>query len=185
MSDRILELDGVTFNSRTLSIKITNIDKSITPYDRGAMPRGLSGQSHFSTGGNKKLRVTDPRPASNASSGQEESVPSTNRLEDELGGINLEGVGGEQMPYKTKDPYHKLSGRNKTDDCWRKGRDASCSLTSRVTMKVPLPQAQAWYIGHSQSSWVSLKTPSMVSKPFAHQIQVTIGDGWYCLPLKT
>ena len=62
MSDRILELDGVTFNSRTLSIKITNIDKSITPYDRGAMPRGLSGQSHFSTGGNKKLRVTQDLP---------------------------------------------------------------------------------------------------------------------------
>ena len=36
----------------------------------------------------------DPRPASNASSGQEESVPSTNRLEDELGGINPQGVGG-------------------------------------------------------------------------------------------
>ena len=138
VTDRLTDLNGMKFNSRQLSIELANVDKSSTLYDRVAMQRGLRGQSHFPSSGNKKAKG-DPRPVSNASSRQEESMPSINRVEDELGGT-WRGQGEDQILYQMKNSWHKLSGRNRTDSC-RKGKDANCSLTSRVTMKALLSQA--------------------------------------------
>ena len=93
VSDRMCELNGIVFNSRPLSIEILSSDKSITPYDRREMLRGSSKQSHFPTSGNKTARG-DSRPAPNTSSRQEESMPSTNWVEDQSEETNLEGAGG-------------------------------------------------------------------------------------------
>ena len=114
--DRILPLNGIIFNSRNLSMEI---NKSTTPYDRAAMQIGSSRQSHFPTSGNKNAKG-EPRPVPNAASRQEESVSSINRIEDESGGTNPEGAGGDPIPHKTTNPWHKFSVSNRTDDYWRK-----------------------------------------------------------------
>lgn len=91
--DRMCQLNGIVFNSRTLSIEILSSDKSITLYDRPEMLRGSSKQSHFPTSGNKAARG-DSRPVPNTSSRQEENMPSTNWVEDESEETNPEGAGG-------------------------------------------------------------------------------------------
>ena len=88
--DRILPLNGIIFNNRNLSIEI---NKTTTPYDRAAMQRGSSRQSHFPTSGNKNAKG-EPRPIPNAASRQEESDSSINRIEDEPDGTNPEEAGG-------------------------------------------------------------------------------------------
>ena len=88
---QLLELDGIEYNSRKLSIEF--LDKSTTPYDRVSMRKGLSGLSQSPTSGNIKAKG-GIRPVSNAPSGQEESGSSINGIEDELGGTNPEEVGG-------------------------------------------------------------------------------------------
>ena len=90
----MIKLNGFEFNSRQLSIKDISYD-SITLYERESMHQESAKHGCSPISRNKK-HTGDPRPASNASSRQEESVSSTNRVEDEFEGINLERAGGER-----------------------------------------------------------------------------------------
>lgn len=178
--DRILPLNGIIFNSRNLSMEI---NKSTTPYDRAAMQIGSSRQSHFPTSGNKNAKG-EPRPVPNAASRQEESVSSINRIEDESGGTNPEGAGGRSDTTQNDKSMAQVLGEQQNRRLLEE-TDANCSLISGVTMRALPSQALAWCIRYSLSSWVFPKTPLMVSKQSAHQIQTTVGDGWYCLPPRT
>ena len=178
--DRILPLNGIIFNSRNLSMEI---NKSTTPYDHAAMQRGSSRQSHFPTSGNKNAKG-EPRPVPNAASRQEESVSSINRIEDESGGTNPEGAGGRSDTTQNDKSMAQVLGEQQNRRLLEE-TDANCSLISGVTMRALPSQALAWCIRYSLSSWVFPKTPLMVSKQSAHQIQTTVGDGWYCLPPRT
>ena len=97
--DQLCELNGYEFNSRHISIEIISSDSSTTPYDRRGMLRGTNKQNHSLNSG-EKIAKEYPRPASNVSSRQEESVSSTNRVVDEIQKTNPEEVGGGQNNQK-------------------------------------------------------------------------------------
>ena len=93
--DQICKSNGEEFNNRYISIEIINSDSSTTPYDRRGMLRGTNKQNRSPNSG-EKIAKEYPRPASNVSSRQEESVSSTNRVVDEIQETNPEEVGGGQ-----------------------------------------------------------------------------------------
>ena len=97
--DQIYEFNGEKFNNSHISIEIIDSNSSTTPYDRRGMLRGTNKQNHSPNSG-EKIAKEYPRPASNVSSRQEESVSSTNRVVDEIQKTNPEEVGGGQNNQK-------------------------------------------------------------------------------------